>query len=336
VSELKRLEIERGLPDDFSIPSSVRHIQFGERLPEDDLEKLRSALHYRPEVAVRAYFGHVSLRSKRILEPFTDLEFLRFFPDVRALAIDLWSLEDISGLRHVRALDSFSFGQTKTKRLSLRFLEDFPMLCELHIERHTKDIDVIAGLRQLEELSFRCVTLPSLDLIGRLDKLQRVNISLGGTHNLDALANLPHLRDLELTLIKKLDDLAVIGKLESLEKLTLRFFRNVVRLPSLRHLTRLRRVLLEALSVTDLHSVADAAALESLVLCDLPKLDVRTLRCFLGHPTLRDFTAGLGSFKKDAYAEALLNLARSPYLPAAERTKASVNIAIEDAKRMMN
>jgi hypothetical protein len=337
VSESKHLEIERGLPDDFSIPPSVQRISFDERLPQDDLEKLGNALYHRPEITVAACFRHVSLRSKRTLEPITDLEFLKYFPNLRNLYIDLWELIDISGLRYIRSLDSFSLGETKTKRHSLRFLEMFPNIRELSVEGHVKDIDAVRSLQKLECLRLRCVTLPDVVILEPLQDLQKLEIVFGGAVPLQGLCKLPKLRNLELTMIRNLDDVSVIAELRNLETLHLQGLRNITELPSLHNVTRLQSVLLETMKgLQDIRGVAEAPSLQKLILIDMTKLNPTSLRCFVGHPTLREFRGGLGSIKRNAYAEALLGLEPQVWLPPGVREKAALQIAIEDAKRMMN
>ncbi|HEY1680013.1 MAG TPA: hypothetical protein VGF98_00025 [Candidatus Tumulicola sp.] len=337
MSESKHLEIERGLTDDFSIPSGIQRISFDERLPQDDLEKLGNELYHRPEIAVAACFRHVSLRSKRTLEPITDLEFLRYFPNIRNLYIDLWELIDISGLRYIRSLESFSLGETKTKRHSLRFLEMFPNIRELSLEGHVKGIDAIRSLQKLECLRLRCVTLPDTSILEPLQDLRTLELVLGGTVRLQGLCKLSKLRHLELTMIRKLDDVNVIGELRNVETLHLQGLRNVTELPSLRNLTRLRSVYLETMKgLQHIRGVAEAPSLQKLILIDMTKVDPTSLRCLVGHPTLREFRGGLGSIKRNAYAEALLDLEPQVWLPPGVREKAVLQIAIEDAKRMMN
>ena len=324
------LEIKPNLSVDFIVPSSVRHVQFNERLSESDLTELGRELFHRPEISLRIY-GYSAPVS------YTDLDFLYHFPNIRDLSIDLWSLMNLRGLRAIRELKSFSFGETRTKRHSLGFLARFPKLHKLYIEGHTKDISVLSELQHLEQLTLRCVTLPDLKLLTGLSKLRSVKLLLGGTTNLDALRHLPQLRHLELTWIRGLEDLDIIGELHSLETLHLQALRNVKMLPSFRDLTCLRVVYLETMKgLCDLQSIADAPNLEKLMLCNLPKLDPRSLRCFLGHPTLRDFVPGLGSFKRNAYAEALLGLPAMAWLPPGVREKALLEIMTENAKRAVN
>jgi hypothetical protein len=252
-------------------------------------------------------------------------------------SVDLWSLMNLGGLRAIRELESFSFGETKTKRHSLGFLSRFPKLRKLYIEGHAKDINVVSELEHLEQLTLRCVTLPDLKLLTSLSKLRSVKILLGGTTNLDALRHLPQLRHLELTWIRGLEDLSILGKLHWLETLHLQALRNVKRLPSFRDLKGLRVVCLDTMKgLSDVQAIADAPALEKLTLCNLPKLEPRSLRCFVGHPTLREFGAHLGSFKRNAYAEALLGLPAKAWLPPGAREKASLEIMTENAKRAVN
>jgi hypothetical protein len=157
------------------------------------------------------------------------------------------------------------------------------------------------------------VTLPHLEFLTELPGLGHLEIKLGGTRNLQALSKLKALRYLELWLVKGLADLSVLAEIASLEMLYLQALRNVKQLPSFRSLTNLRHVYLETMKgLTDLRSIADAPALESLTLVDMPHLKTETFHIFRAHPALRYFRAGLGSLKRNAEAEALLGLPSSP------------------------
>jgi hypothetical protein len=113
--------------------------------------------------------------------------------------------------------------------------------------------------------------------------------------------------------------------------------KNVTELPSLKALERLRNVHLETMKgLSDLRAVAEAPNLQQLLLVDMPSIDPEGLRCFIGHPSLREFHAGLGSFKKNAYAEALLGLSPSVFLPPGAREKAELQILNAAARRAVN
>lgn len=88
--------------------------------------------------------------------------------------------------------------------------------------------------------------------------------------------------------------------------------------------------------LTDLRPVADAPTLESLFLVDMPSIDPRSLRCFAGHPTLREFTAGLGSLKKNAYATALVGLPPKVHISPEAREKAEIAVMTDAARRFVN
>lgn len=95
----------------------------------------------------------------------------------------------------------------------------------------------------------------------------------------------------------------------SLAGLHLEALRNVTSLPSFRNLTKLKGVLLQKLpGVTDLRPVADAPALERLILYSMNNVELKTLQSFVDHPTLRRLIPGLGSLKRNAYAEDLFGL----------------------------
>ena len=170
-----------------------------------------------------------------------------------------------------------------------------------------------------------------------IPNLQHLDIKLGGTADLRELAELVHLKHLELWRIKGLVDLSFISHLVSLETLFLQALNRVVELPSFRNLQKLRSVVLETMNaLVNLQAVADAPALESLSLVDMTGIDPQSLRCFIDHPSLRRFHPGLGSLKRNAYAEALIGLPPSVWLPPGAREKAELGIMTEKAKRAVN
>jgi hypothetical protein len=126
---------------------------------------------------------------------------------------------------------------------------------------------------------------------------------------LQGLARLPILRNLELTMIRKLDDVMFLSELLALETLHLQGLRNITALPSFRNSSRLRSVHLETMKgLQYVTGLADAPAIENLILIDMSEIEPPSLRCLVGHSTLRKFVGGLGSIKRNAYAEALLGL----------------------------
>lgn len=180
-SDGRALEIRPGLASDFRIPPNTETIQFSTPLGEDDYVVLSSALSERPDVSLRIYD-----RDYEEGERFKDLDFLVNFSGVRRLSIELWWLQNLDGLAAIRDLNEFTFGRTKTKSHSLRFLMRYPSLKRLYLEGHTKDIGAISRLSKLERLTLRSITLSDLEVLTALPALRELEIKLG------ALAAYPH------------------------------------------------------------------------------------------------------------------------------------------------
>jgi hypothetical protein len=235
---------------------------------------------------------------------------LQHYPGIRHLAVEGFELEDFDGLNHVAVdLESLVLGQTKGKAHSLSFLQSSSRLKTLYIERHTKDLDVIGSLPQLENLTLRSITLPDLSILRPLKRLRSLDIKLGGTRNLDLLPKIGRLRYLELWMIRGLADLTPIASVRTLQYLFLQALRNVESLPSFARLHRLRRLHLETMKgLTDLQPAAKAPALEELVALDMRHLEAEAFRPFKRSRTLRKARVGLGSDRKNKAVTDLLGL----------------------------
>jgi internalin A len=278
-----------------------RSVQFCRPLSEADHQLLAGFLRQYPDVWLRVYgpwFKNF------------DLGFLRHYPFVRHLEIDVLDLANLEGLQHVsRELESFGLGETKQKAHSLLFLQRFPRLRTLHLEGHTKDIGVIGTLSQLENLTLRSITLPDLSVLRPLKHLRALELKLGGTKKLDLLPEIGNLRYLELWMIRGLTDLGPIASVRTLQFLFLQALKNVAAIPSLAGLPLLRRIHLHTMKgLTDLRPVAEAPALEELVAIDMPQLAPEAFRPFVGHPSLRRVHVGIGSLRTNKAVEDSLHL----------------------------
>ena len=259
-------------------------IQFGQPLSQNELQIAGSLIHGRPDVELYVY-GNAS----------RDLDFLRYFEDVRRLNLQLYELEDISGLSHLRGrLEDLNFGKTR-RTFSLRFLESLPTLKKLFIVGHRKDIGAVHGLHGLSSLGFSGITLPDLAVVEPLAQLREFFLYLGGTRNLTSLQRLPHLENLSMMRITKMSDLSILRELESLKTLSLDWMRNVTSLPSFASLSRLKRVKLDTMKgLTNLSPIAAAPALQRLTIGAMPQLDADSFRCLVGHPCLDELYAYTG------------------------------------------
>src|SRR5206468_12239618 len=93
--------------------------------------------------------------------------------------------------------------------------------------------------------------------------------------------------------------------------------KNVTSLPSFQNLRQLKRVTLDTMKgISDLSPIADAPALEELLIFGANHLRPDDLRPFVEHPTLKAASIGLGSIRKDEQAQQVLGLPKCDRLKA--------------------
>ena len=78
--------------------------------------------------------------------------------------------------------------------------------------------------------------------------------------------------------------------------------------------------------LSNICGIAEAPALKELHLVAMMNLDPRSLKCFAGHPTLQKFGAGLSSTKRNAYAEAVVDV--EPMFWASPEYRAQVRLEL--------
>jgi internalin A len=274
-------------------------VQFSEPLSDPDLGRVAEFMKDYPDVNLRAYFRGAG----------PDLDWLRHFSGHRNVSVDAFDVGSFDGLGHLpESLQSLALGRTR-KRLSLRVLERFTQLETLHVEGHTKDIDVLSQLRTLENLTLRSVTLPDLSILLPLRRLWSLDLKLGGTTDLRLLSEIGSLKYLELWMIRGLDDISSISDLPNLRFLFMQSLRRVTAIPDLSGCDRLRRIHLETMKgINDLSPLAAAPALEQLLLFDMGHLRLEDIEPLRDHKTLQSAGMGLGSIKRNRAAAEMLGL----------------------------
>jgi hypothetical protein len=112
-----------------------------------------------------------------------------------------------------------------------------------------------------------------------------------------------------LSTLRTLADLSPIDAVPALEYLHLERLPGVTSLPSLAGLPVLRRLHVEQLkSLVDLAPVCTAPAVEELILWGMKHLEPDDLRCLTASPTLQRALVILGSVRKNAAANRILQL----------------------------
>jgi len=267
-----------------------------------DLVRLAEFLRGYPDVALRI-FGHPSST--------TDLELLRHFSFLKRFHCEIFELRSLEGVRYLPdGLREFGLGRTR-RRFPLGFIKRFRGLEDLYLEGHSKEFDAVGELTNLEELTLRSVTIPSLEPLAKLSKLWWLDIKLGGTRNLTGLQSLTGLKYLELWRIRGFDDLNPVSDLSGLQYLFLEDLSRVTRLPSMAKLGQLRRLDLWNLSrLQDLSPLMEARALEELGIGarHLQREDFEILK---NHPSLKRLSVGTGSARRDREIVEMLGLSES-------------------------
>lgn len=294
----------------------IEYVRIRGPLTDDEHQAVAELLRGYPEVGLATAWNCDA----------TDLEYLKFFPEVPSLSLGSNELRSLDGLRHLNpeTLHELGISETKTK-LDLAVLGRFVELRSLGLDHHTRGIDVLSRLTGLVDLLLRSVTLPDLSILLPLDHLRLLDICLGGTKDLSLLGEVGSIEYLELWMIRGLADISGIARLSQLQYLHLQSMRNVEALPSMGDLLALRGVRLETMKgLHDLSPLRNAPALEELDLVDMGHLTPADLQPLVGHPTLRGATIGLGSDKKNKAAREQTGLPDLPYRNTPWRTMVSL------------
>ncbi len=286
----------------------------------------------RPEIELRVY-GYYSadwdlsflprLRNLRRLSVDSLIaakghEHLSSIQDIESLAVGIYGLENfdfLAGLPGDR-LRKLSLMATKSRRPSLRHVARFHKLKTLYLEGQRKDIEVIAQLSGLEDLTLRSVSIDGLDFLKPLNYLRCLDIKLGGIRDLSALNGMEGIRYLQLWCVRGLCDLSVISSMCGLENLFLQALRNVYSLPDVSKLTALRSVHLEDMKgIKDISPLALAPALEELIHLQASGMHPSQYVELLKSKTLKRLLVLFGSLKKN---KELLDLATMAGIDQAE------------------
>lgn len=156
------------------------------------------------------FYGHYS-------EPF-DCKILQKIPDVKCLYIDcmisannlqqvkellnlrslclgIFEIEDpeILSASNLKNLTELIIDTTKTKAFNLGHLSCLKKLKSLRISGHTKNIDAIGDLSELETLTLYAIKKVPLHFINQLKQLKKLEILLGGRDNLNEIVSAPFL-----------------------------------------------------------------------------------------------------------------------------------------------
>ncbi|MCB0410643.1 MAG: hypothetical protein KDD29_10520 [Flavobacteriales bacterium] len=154
------------------------------------------------------------------LQSVDNLQLLKELSNLRSLSIGIYDLQDTEILNsdNLKGLTELIVTDTKTKALNLDYLRDFRNLKSLRIGGHTKNIDAVGELSELEFLSLNSVKKVPVNFINRLKKLKTLNFILGGRDNLNEIEE-NEIENLEIVWVRGFNDLSCISKFPKLKTL---------------------------------------------------------------------------------------------------------------------
>jgi hypothetical protein len=238
----------------------------------------------------------------------TGVEQVAEMPNLQSLEIGIYNLESFDFLWYVPAgLTGLLLGATHSKKPDLQPLSRFKKLTRIYLEGQQKNIDVLADLVELEDVTLRSISTPGLEYLSMLPRLWSLDIKLGGIRNLSAIAGMAGIKYLELWNIRGLEDIEVISHLPGLQDLFLQSLPLITAIPSLRESRQLRRVFLQNLKgLRDLSELQGAPALEEFILLQGEHQQVEDLLPVIHNPSLRWAAAYFGSIQKNKQFTRLL------------------------------
>src|SRR5581483_4421786 len=224
------------------------------------------------------------------------------------LSIGIFDLDNFDFLSTLPAgIKTLFLGATKSRKPRLGPLRRFHSLRKLYVEGQQNDIEVMADLQALEDVTLRSISTPGIEYVARLPRLWSLDIKLGGIQNLSAIADNHSIKYLELWQIRGLSDISVISSLSGLQYVFLQALRNVTSIPDLSRLTKLRRLVLENMKgLKDVSAIGRAPALEEFIHIAAQGFTPRQYEDLLKTNTLRQIHIGFCSKRKNEQLEALV------------------------------
>jgi hypothetical protein len=196
-----------------------------------------------------------------------DFDFLKYLPSVKKFAISSYMTKDFYPIKDYLDIDDLSIGETKSLSVNLDFVSSFTNLKSFYNDGMKKGFEVIADLRFLEVLTLRGVKLNDLIIVENLNKLKELNLLFGSYKNLDSIANLKHLRKLEISRTRQIPNYDFLNGLHNLESLCFEGMAQIETLPDLNGLLNLTKIQIDNNSrLTDITSIKKLKKLETFLL----------------------------------------------------------------------
>ncbi|MDX1959482.1 MAG: hypothetical protein SFU98_12965 [Leptospiraceae bacterium] len=229
--KIERLSIDKELKE-----GKLVIVQFSEKLYSDkilvDLNEL--CLEFEDNFSVR-FYGHYqdSFDCKTLLKlpnikalkidsllKMDNLEVLTELKNLRRLSLGFFELKETEILKatNLKNLKELIILDTRTKALNLKYLENFKDLNYLIISGHTKNIDVVCNLTNLEYLGLNSISKVKLNFVNKLKRLKSLHLVLGGRENLDEIEE-NEIEVLEIVRVRAFNNFKNVSNFKKLKSL---------------------------------------------------------------------------------------------------------------------
>jgi protein phosphatase 1 regulatory subunit 7 len=139
---------------------------------------------------------------------------------LKGLTIGIYELKDTEFLSsdNFKRLTKLTISETQTKAFNLGYLREFQNLKSLTISGHTKHIDAVGEIKELESLSLHAIKKTAVPFINNLKKLKSLRFLLGSRDNILELGE-NAIENLEIIWVRGFNDISNISNFKKLKVL---------------------------------------------------------------------------------------------------------------------
>lgn len=147
-----------------------------------------------------------------------NLACLEYLPNLKSLTVNMYKNNQINIVNKYLKLQKLAIGGDG---ISIKELLEQNQLNELFVFDKLKDIEIIGKMNSLEKLTISKIPFKNLEFLVGLDKLKELHFMLGSAANYEKLPDIGQIEKLSFTLVKKLSetDLEPVNEMKYLKHL---------------------------------------------------------------------------------------------------------------------
>ena len=264
-------------------------VQFSE--PTYDKDKLTQLNHlckrYDQNLAIR-FYGHYfskfdcsvvkqisNVKNLSIdgLQDFDNVHALTELENLKVFALGIYDLTEPEFFKadNFKQLIELDIYATNSKKLNLDYIRNFKSLKYLTIEEHTKNIEAIGEISNLEYLCLRSIKKKPVEFVNNLKKLKTLKFLLGSRENINEIGE-NEIENLALSWVRGFNDINNISKFKRIKTLSIE---DNIQLSKINFDTELSALTdLEILNCKTLNSLTGIENLTSLTKFIIGKTDI--------------------------------------------------------------